>query len=97
MTLCAMEMDGGEPAKCFRAFQLFHCSFQLPDVGFQAVGNEFCHIVRNVQVKQFCLAANDGDPGFKIRNGDVGDQTAFKPGANPFFQSFQALLAAYRT
>ena len=72
-----------------QSFQLFHCSFQLPDVGFQAVGNEFCHIVRNVQVKQFCLAADDGDAGFKIRNGDVGNQTAFKPGANPFFQCFQ--------
>ena len=23
MTLCAMEMDGGEPAKCFRAFSFF--------------------------------------------------------------------------
>ena len=72
-----------------QSFHLFDRSLELTDVGFQAVGNEFCYIVRNVQVEQFCLAANDGDPGFKIRNGDVGDQTAFKPGANPFFQRFQ--------
>ena len=91
MTLCAMEMDGGEPAQMLQGFQLLHGTLQLPDVGFQTVGNELCHIVRNVQIQQFCLAADDGDAGFKVRCADVGDQAPLEPAADPFFQRFQLL------
>ena len=70
-------------------FQLLDSALQLTDVGLEPVGDELCHVVRNVQVEKLCLAADDGDSGLEVRRGDVGDESPLKAVADPVFQCFQ--------
>ena len=72
-------------------FELFHRSLQLADVVFQPVGDVFRHLVGNLNIQQLGLAADDGDPGLKIRGLHVGQKAPFKAGAQPLFQGFDLL------
>ena len=68
--------------------ELFNHPFQLTDVVFDVVGNVFLHYIRNIQVQQFGFALDNGNPGFKIRWLNVGNQSPFKAGAQSLLQCF---------
>ena len=60
-------------------------SFKLADVRFDRAGDEFGHVVGNVDALIVRLLLQNGDFRFQIRHLDIGDQAPFEAGTQAFF------------
>ena len=85
------EDRGRAPDQELVGLELLHHPFQLPDVGFQLVGDVLAHLRRHIQVHQLRLPADDGHPGLEVRRLDIRQQAPFKPGLQPVLQRLDLL------
>ena len=61
-------------------------AFELTDVGFQALGDEFRDFVAHLHIALLGLALDNGNSGFKFRGLNIREQTHLKAGAQAVFQ-----------
>ena len=60
------------------------------------VGDEFSHILGQIQVEQLGLTLDDGHAGLEIRRLDIGGQAPLKAGTQALFQALDLLGRAIR-
>ena len=61
-------------------------AFQFANVGVDLIGDVHHRFVRNVEIFRLRFLAQNGDPRLQVRRLNIGDQSPFEPGAQPFFQ-----------
>ena len=74
-----------------KSYQFVQRSFQLPDIGFDVVGNVADDFVVDVVSVNLFFFAENCHSGLIIRRGDIGDQSPFETGLKPCLQCFQIL------
>ena len=67
--------------------EFVECPFQFTDVGLDILSNVIQDIITQIDLFRFDFFAQDRHSGLIIRIADISHESAFKTGADSFFQS----------